>query len=442
MAYEFIAAGLDPPGKPLQGYFDVIEGRQRIKANQINLDVAQKNVDAADAWGQVDQNDPESLKAYAEKYPLQFEERQAAMFKRQIDQISLVATKYDMASKLMSAADTPEAQAQAQKWLQENGAGDIPVELFGDLHKPASETGQKIRNIEKDLKNAYERKDQQMIAALLGDLQATVEESTTATELKKWELRAKQASVRASETSISLDRERIRQIQSQPPDPGPTETFIDPKTGKPVIGTRAQAIGKEPVPPAASLADEIAKSNIDAAKRRVSGNLDAIAESYNELSQIGGAVDVTKSPTENLAVSARASGPGQLVGKVLGTKEQSIRNKINQMVPLLMQDIRQAQGAGVRGLDSNKELDFYRQAASDPSRDLQSSFAAINVLSNAYGLGKVYGELDSGEINKLQVEFISKLPLVTNDEEYKKFKKEHPGKEFRDKNGKRWVAGQ
>jgi hypothetical protein len=132
---------------------------------------------------------------------------------------------------------------------------------------------------------------------------------------------------------------------------------------------------------------DLAQGKTDEAKRRVSANLEALNEYYDELTKLGASIDVSKGGAANISSRIRASGAGQMLGGAFGTEEQSYRNKINQMRPLLLQEIRQATQMGARGLDSNKELEFYLQAATDPARDIQSNKAAIAVLEEAYGLG-------------------------------------------------------
>lgn len=227
----------------------------------------------------------------------------------------------------------------------------------------------------------------------------------------------------------------------RPQDPGYNEgAGINPATGQPEKYLRDRNgnirwTGIAPVPPAASLKDQLDADKVTEAKSRVSGNLDALNEYYGELSNLGAAVDTSKEGVGNVSAAVRSSGFGQLGGKLFGTQEQSVRNKINQMRPLLLQEIRQASAMGARGLDSNKELEFYLQAATDPSRDVQANIAALNVLSNAYGLGKAYGEASPEGVNQLNSDYLKTLPLVTNDAQYKALAK---GSEYRDVSGKRW----
>jgi len=157
---------------------------------------------------------------------------------------------------------------------------------------------------------------------------------------------------------------------------------------------------------------EQATGKTDEAKRRVSANLGALDEYYDDLSKLGASVDVKKGGLSNISARIRASGVGQVLGGAIGSEEQSYRNKINQMRPLLLQEIRQASQMGARGLDSNKELEFYLQAATDPARDIQSNKAAIAVLEKAYGLGSRV-RVSTDEVRRLQDEFKVKAGSLT-----------------------------
>ncbi len=160
---------------------------------------------------------------------------------------------------------------------------------------------------------------------------------------------------------------------------------------------------------------DAAKGKQDEAKSRVSAELSTLNDYYNELSRLGSAIDTQKSGAKNVASSVAASTPGQYLGKMFGTEAQSWRNKINQMRPLLLQEIRQASGQGARGLDSNKELEFYLQAATDPSRDIQANRAAMAVLNKAYGLESGIIGIPQEE-TKLQNEFKKTSPSAITKE--------------------------
>jgi len=135
------------------------------------------------------------------------------------------------------------------------------------------------------------------------------------------------------------------------------------------------------------------EQKINNAKTRMSGNLSKLVDHYINLDSAGAILNVDNTSFENVIAALRSSDVGQQTGRIFGTNEQSIRNSIRKLKPLLIQDIRQSTDMGARGLDSEKELEFYLQAATDEKTDIQSNIAAIVVLDEAFGEGKVATEL-------------------------------------------------
>lgn len=126
----------------------------------------------------------------------------------------------------------------------------------------------------------------------------------------------------------------------------------------------------------------------DAARARVDKHLDTIQNYYTDLQKKGAAVSTALPARSNIANRLAASSTGQAIGGALGTEEQSIRNKIKSMRPLLIQEIRSATGMSAKAMDSNAELQFYLQAATDPTFDVEANLSAIAALRAAYGVGK------------------------------------------------------
>jgi len=152
------------------------------------------------------------------------------------------------------------------------------------------------------------------------------------------------------------------------------------------------------------------------AQRQVTSTLDNLFELYVQFDEMGASVSTDRSAMKNVMNWAGATGAGQTAGKMFGTEAQSVRNKINQSRPLLLNYIRQASEMGARGLDSEKELEFYLQAATDPARDIEANLAAIAVLDEAYGEASVTGES----------KFRTNLKKLKND--FKKLDKKTPNK--------------
>lgn len=125
------------------------------------------------------------------------------------------------------------------------------------------------------------------------------------------------------------------------------------------------------------------------AQQSLSTNLADLANVYLRLDELGGVVNPDRGVVANMATRAGASDVGQLVGQFTGSEIQSVRERINNMRPLLVQTIRQATEMSARGMDSNRELEFYLQAATKPTGDIYSNLAAIQVLDQTFGLGNV-----------------------------------------------------
>lgn len=156
----------------------------------------------------------------------------------------------------------------------------------------------------------------------------------------------------------------------------------------------------EPIPGGPGKTPETIKA--DEAKNRVTGASQQLVEYYNELNTLGGITNVKKGTLANLWARAASSGVGQATANTFGTEAQSIRNKIYNMRPILIQEIRKATEMGAKGLDSAKELEFYLAAATDPKRDIQSNISALNTLDQAYGLGLGLNTSKSGGTSSYQ----------------------------------------
>jgi hypothetical protein len=174
-------------------------------------------------------------------------------------------------------------------------------------------------------------------------------------------------------------------------------------------------------------------------KVKLGQNLSMMVATYLKLDEIGGLVDPDKSTVENLWARLSSSDIGQFFGETVGTETASIRNRINNIQPLLIQTIRQATGMSARGMDSNKELQFYLQAATKTTGDLLSNLVAIDVLDQTYGMGNVLKKSLPPEIydrvrnqSKLEIGTKPILPTITTDEAWEKLPK---GTLFSDKYG-------
>lgn len=129
------------------------------------------------------------------------------------------------------------------------------------------------------------------------------------------------------------------------------------------------------------------------AQDRVSELLGNLQANYETLRKSGATVDAKQNWMQNLRARAESSGLGQFVGGALGTADQEIRDKIQMAKPLLINEIRAATGMSAKAMDSNAELQFYLQAATDPTRNIEANLQAIKYLDSAYGKGKLSEKL-------------------------------------------------
>jgi hypothetical protein len=157
-------------------------------------------------------------------------------------------------------------------------------------------------------------------------------------------------------------------------------------------GTVVQQDGKgykvlqaPPKSAAASATAQKAEETRRNAQRVLNATLGSLANNYVELFNMGAATSSLRSPAQNALARLGSSRVGQLIGETIGTEAQTIRQTIRNATPILMNTIRQAAEMGVRGMDSNKELEFYAQAVGDVTKPIEANLAALVVLDMAYG---------------------------------------------------------
>lgn len=120
-------------------------------------------------------------------------------------------------------------------------------------------------------------------------------------------------------------------------------------------------------------------------KEQVSQAIADLKNTYRSLDKSGGIVNPDRDAMSNLQTSVKSSGPGQYIQQKIGTKEQSLRNDIASMEPIIINSIRQATGMSAKAMDSNAELLFYRAAVK--SGDVKAQMAALDRIEKLYGLG-------------------------------------------------------
>lgn len=127
-------------------------------------------------------------------------------------------------------------------------------------------------------------------------------------------------------------------------------------------------------------------------RQTVNTVLDEMSANYDELNKLKGIPSTEGSILENLAAGIGASELGQQAGKFMGTEEQSLRNKIQGSLPILMQSIMKATGMTATQLNSERELQAFMKAVTDPTTDIQAVKSQLDLLRRLYGIDRVVSE--------------------------------------------------
>jgi len=133
---------------------------------------------------------------------------------------------------------------------------------------------------------------------------------------------------------------------------------------------------------AARQADERKEAGV-----RASSLVDQLETSLDKLEANGG-ITVPGKGIANVLPWASTTVPGQVLGRALGTKNQSERNKIENVATNLVLELKQLKGLGASQMNSNLELQKYLAAvAGGASDDIAATRAAVKnaraLLNNA-----------------------------------------------------------
>lgn len=116
----------------------------------------------------------------------------------------------------------------------------------------------------------------------------------------------------------------------------------------------------------------------------VNASIAALRDAYSRLEKGGGITSTEAGPLDNAAAAISASGIGQGVGKMLGTKNQSARNDVAMMRPALLAAMMKATGMSAKQMDSNAELKLWLSTATDPTLDVESNRRALANIERKY----------------------------------------------------------
>lgn len=188
----------------------------------------------------------------------------------------------------------------------------------------------------------------------------------------QWKLQQSSQGFQASQNQLNRANQNAN---------APLVPILDTVTGKPKLVPRSQAVDAMPYTPAQEAKDLQKLKGAENFDTLIGGLRDA----YTQLGKMGGITSTQQGPLSNLGAGIASSGIGQATGKMFGTEAQSIRNRIAQSRPLLLNAIKEATGMSAKQMDSNAELKMYLAAATDPTLDLQTNLNALDQLYTLYG---------------------------------------------------------
>lgn len=147
--------------------------------------------------------------------------------------------------------------------------------------------------------------------------------------------------------------------------------------------TRAGLVGTSGKEPTAAKREDQASTG----KEQVSGIVTNLRDMYSQLQTGGGIVDSNAGSLSNIPARLSSTGAGQFAGQLVGTKNQKLRDTIEQQRPLLLNAIKNATGMSAKQMDSNAELKLYLAAATDPTKDVAANMEALDNLERLFGQG-------------------------------------------------------
>lgn len=210
------------------------------------------------------------------------------------------------------------------------------------------------------------------------------EQAEAARQQRMQELQLRLADQRtASQDRQNFQRELVQLQASLRPEQ--MMTVMD-ETGSPVTLPRSQAVGMKPYSPSAATAVK-KQAESSQAKKQMNDALVQLKGYYDELKDQGGIVSEQSGALGNIAARASSSRLGQALGGAIGSKEQQLREKIEQTRPLLLNLIKNATGMSAQQMNSNAEMQLYLRAATDPTLSYEANIEALGNLDKLFGLG-------------------------------------------------------
>lgn len=115
--------------------------------------------------------------------------------------------------------------------------------------------------------------------------------------------------------------------------------------------------------------------------------LTTMFNSYNFLDDKDAIRDSEEGLLSNFGAYVKSSPLGQEVGKMTGSRAQAAREKVDAVIPNIVQAIMSQPGISARAFDSDKELEFFLKSVTSPKADVMANYVAIDILDQKFGTG-------------------------------------------------------
>ena len=144
--------------------------------------------------------------------------------------------------------------------------------------------------------------------------------------------------------------------------------------------------GKEPSAQARIAKEETkAQAKADAVKA-ADDVISSLSGYYATLDTEGAITSTKKGTVANIGSAISSSGIGQIAGGAVGSRAQSARDSIAQTRPLLLSTLKDALGLTAQQLNSDKELQLWLSAATNPKMSLESNRDALKNIARRIGI--------------------------------------------------------
>lgn len=178
--------------------------------------------------------------------------------------------------------------------------------------------------------------------------------------------------------------ERSRELAQQARDNRPVTVMDD--IGNPLSLPAAQAAGM-PLYNASAAGQRRRQAESAKARQQLQATVQELRSYYDQLREGGGIVSEDQGALGNTMARVSSTGVGQALGGTVGTKNQQVRDKIEQTRPLLLNLIKEATGMSAQQMNSNAEMQLYLRAATDPTLSYEANIQALSNLDKLFGGG-------------------------------------------------------